>query len=99
MQAFRSQSNKSQGNSPHFDAVISTRTRCRPSTSNSIPDEWGLIEVSRKNDGPDSPKWKKDNFKILRGLCAMMRSARDYVANDEATLKELQFVGLILAGK
>lgn len=100
LQAFRCRPDILQGNDPHFDAVICNHTRTRPSSTGCrIPDEWGLIEVSRKNDGPDSPKWKKDNLKMLRGLCAMMRLVRDYVDHDEAALKNLQFPGLIQAGE
>ncbi|RPB15466.1 hypothetical protein P167DRAFT_432289 [Morchella conica CCBAS932] len=98
--AFKSHPDILQGTDPHFDAVICNHMRSRATTSSRLraPDEWGLIEVARKNDGPDSLKWKKDNLKMLRGLCALMRYVREYVDYDKETLKKLQFPGLIQAG-
>ncbi|KAI5847711.1 hypothetical protein DFP73DRAFT_592560 [Morchella snyderi] len=100
LMAFKSRPDILQGTDPHFDAVICNHVRTRTTTSSQLraPDEWGLIEVARKNDGPDSPKWKKDNLKMLRGLCALMRYVGEYVDYDEETLKKLQFPGLIQAG-
>lgn len=99
--AFKSHPDILQGTDPHFDAVICNHMRSRATTSSRLraPDEWGLIEVARKNDGPDSLKWKKDNLKMLRGLCALMRYVREYVDYDKETLKKLQFPGLIQAGE
>lgn len=101
LMAFKSRPDILQGTDPHFDAVICNHVRSRATTSSQLraPDEWGLIEVARKNDGPDSPKWKKDNLKMLRGLCALMRYVGEYVDYDKETLKKLQFPGLIQAGE
>ncbi|KAL7273068.1 hypothetical protein RUND412_004106, partial [Rhizina undulata] len=64
----------------------------------SLQLERGLIEVAKKDGGSQSPKWIKDNAKIVRGLCAILNCLRDTVNHDKDTVGRLQVAGLIHAG-
>lgn len=76
-----------------YDGVVQTRKSFRERDSRY---ELGVFEVSSKFR---SKKWKKDRTKLLAGCRAMLYRLQESVSYDPDTVKKLQVVGVLQAGK
>lgn len=76
-----------------YDGVVQTR-KLRGSRY-----ELGVFEASSKFRGTNSEKWKKDRTKLLAGCRAMLYRLQESVNYDPNTVKKLQVVGVLQAGK
>lgn len=76
-----------------YDGVVQTR-KLRGSRY-----ELGVFEASSKFRGTNSEKWKKDRTKLLAGCRAMLYRLQESVNYDPDTVKKLQVVGVLQAGK
>lgn len=79
-----------------YDGVVQTRKSLRERGSRY---ELGVFEVSSKFRGIKSGKWKKDRTKLLAGCRAMLYRLQESVNYDPDTVKKLQVVGVLQAGK
>lgn len=80
---------------PRYDAIIHTPRELDPI-------EYAAIEVSRSAESDESLPSKKyltDSIKLVTGLHSMLRRLHILVDRDVDTIKELQVVGILNAGR